>query len=110
MVDRHSHSTFRIRLLSGRFLCLIFLFADRDDPQRSIRKRALQLQGLRNRRRHPNLDLFWLGEDHRGMALGCMARTSLFGSVVSDLTGFSWTRLIEIIGMERTPDDAKKAT
>lgn len=27
-----------------------------------------------------------------------------------DLTGFSWTRLIEIIGMERTPEDAMEAT
>ena len=33
-----------------------------------------------------------------------------FFELAVDLTGFSWTRLIGIIGMERTPEDAKEAT
>jgi hypothetical protein len=43
----------------------IFLYAPRDDPQRTVRQRPLQPQGLVRRRRHPGLDLFRRREDDR---------------------------------------------
>ncbi len=43
----------------------IFLDAAGDDPERPVRKRPLQLQGLVRRGRHPGLDFVRRRQDHR---------------------------------------------
>ena len=50
------------------------------------------------------------GERPPVVAASALASSTSIELARIDLTGFSWTRLIETIGMERTPEDAKEAT
>ena len=59
----------------------IFLDALGDDPERSVRQGPLQLESLVRRGRHPGLDFIGVVRI-TGIALGWMAPTSVFGSVV----------------------------
>ncbi len=43
-------------------------------------------------------------------AVAAREQCVLAGERLRDLTGFSWTNLIEIISLERKPEDAEEAT
>ena len=69
----------------------VFLGAAGHDPEHSVRKRPLQLEGLVRRRRHPGFDFFGCRQDHRhclgvdsahlGVRLRCQERVEVVGSL-----------------------------
>ena len=91
----------RSRCRPGR----VFLDAAGDDPERPVRKRPLQLQGLVRRGRHPGLDFVRRRQDHRhrlrvdGADLGVRLRREEREDVVGGLALLDLPTEVQLVQM-----------